>query len=188
MTNKPLSLIFSSLLAMSCISSFAAGDKTLVVYYSHSGITKAVAQKAAALAGADLFEIEPEIAYSDKDVDYRDPNSRASKEHADASSRPAIKKMPDNLAQYGTVLIGYPIWWGEAPRIIYTFSESVNLDGIAAAPFCTSGSSGIGNSAELLAEHASKNALWMSGKCFDGSSTQKDVQSWLDSIGIATKE
>ena len=120
--------------------------KTLVVYFSATGNTKAVAEKIAELTGADIYEIVPDEPYTADDLNYNVSDCRANREMNDASARPAIGSDSINVSGYDTVMIGYPIWWGTMPRIIHTFLESYDLSGKVILPFCTSGSSGISQS------------------------------------------
>ena len=124
--------------------------KTLVAYFSATGTTKAAAQKLADEFNADLYEIAPEVPYTDADLDWRDKNSRSTIEMKDKSSRPAIKDKCDNIADYDTVWIGFPVWWYTAPTIVNTFIEAHNLDGKVLNVFATSGGSGVEGSANDL--------------------------------------
>ncbi len=124
--------------------------KVLVAYFSATNNTEGVAQKLADGLGADLYEITPEQPYTDEDLDYGNSQSRSSVEMNDPSARPAISGSVENMEQYDVVLIGYPIWWGEAPRIMSTFIESYDFTGKTLAAFCTSASSGFGSSDSAL--------------------------------------
>ena len=124
--------------------------KTLVVYFSATGTTKAAAQKLAAEFNADLYEITPEVAYTDADLDWRDKNSRSTIEMKDKSSRPAIQGKCENIANYDTVWIGFPVWWYTAPTIVNTFIEAHDLSGKVLNVFATSGGSGVKGSAADL--------------------------------------
>lgn len=124
--------------------------KTLVAYFSATGVTKGAAEKLAEVTGGDLYEIQPEVPYTDADLDWQDKQSRSSVEMADLSSRPAIKGKVENLNDYDTVFIGFPVWWYTAPTIINTFIEANDLKGKTVIPFCTSGGSSIKKSAEDL--------------------------------------
>ena len=114
---------------------------TLVVYFSATGTTKGVAEKIAAITGADTYEIKAAQKYTDADLNWNDSNSRSTKEQNDSSVRPEIGSEAISLDGYTTIYIGYPIWWGEEPRIMDTFVESHSFDGITMIPFCTSSSS-----------------------------------------------
>ena len=154
----------------------------LVVFFSATGTTKAVGEKIAAITGADVYEIKPAEEYTSADLNWNDSKSRSTKEQNDASARPAIGSETISLAGYKTVYIGYPIWWGEEPRIMDTFVESYNFDGITMIPFCTSGSSGIGRSGKNLEKHAG-SGTWLEGKRFGAGATEQDVRSWIEGLG-----
>lgn len=132
---------------------------TLVAYFSATGTTKAAAEKLAQAVDADLHEIQPEQPYTDADLDWRNQQSRSSVEMKDKSSRPAIKNKVENMDQYTTVYIGYPIWWYIAPTIVNTFVEQYNLEGKTVIPFFTSGGSGAGETMKYLTPSAPK-ANW----------------------------
>lgn len=161
-----------------------AGDgKILVTYFSATNTTEGMAKTIADVLGADLYEIVPEDPYTDADLDYNDDNSRSTIEMNDSSARPAISGSVENWQQYDTVLIGYPIWWGEAPRILDTFAESYDFSGKTIVPFCTSGGSGIGSSAENL-EALTKGANWLSGERLDGDSSRDEIAAWINGLGL----
>jgi len=124
--------------------------KTLVAYFSATGTTKAAAQRLAKEMNADLFEITPEVPYTSADLDWRDKQSRSTKEMQDKASRPAIKGTCQNIADYDTVWIGFPVWWYTAPTIINTFIEAHDLGGKTLCVFATSGGSGVSGSAKDL--------------------------------------
>ena len=151
----------------------------LVVYFSATGNTKAIAEKIADGLGADIYEIVPEKPYTDADLNYNDDNSRSTKEMKDSSARPAISGTVKNFDQYDTVYLGYPIWWGEAPRILDTFVESYNFAGKTVIPFCTSASSGIGSSADTLKSLAS-GGNWMAGQRFNETESADTVMEWAN--------
>ena len=161
------------------------GSKVLVAYFSCTGNTAGVAGQIAAATGADLYEIVPAEPYTDADLDYGDNDSRTSKEQNDDSARPAISGGVENMEQYDTVFIGYPIWWGQAPKIIYTFVESYDLGGKTLVPFCTSASSGVGSSAENLHSSVSESANWLDGTRFSGGASESDIASWLGGLGLS---
>lgn len=158
-------------------------SKTLVVYFSATGNTKAVAEEIVWLTGANLYEIVPTAPYTDEDLNYNNDDCRANQEMNNASVRPAISGSVDNMDDYDVVFLGYPIWWGQAPRIISTFLESYDFDGKAIVPFCTSASSGIGSSATDLHDLA-PNADWLSGQRFSNSTNQSMVQDWVDGLEL----
>ena len=129
------------------------GD-ALVVYYSATGTTKNVAEKIARVMGADVYEITAAQPYTSADLNWNDRSSRSTREQNDPDARPELGSRPASLDQYETIYIGYPIWWGEAPRIVDTFVESEDFGDATVIPFCTSGGSGVGNSAKRLADLA----------------------------------
>ncbi len=159
----------------------ASGAKALVVVFSATGTTKGVAEKLAAITGAELYEIIPAEPYTSEDLNYGDKNSRATKEHNDKTVRPAIGSDRIDLTQYDTIYIGYPIWFGEEPRIMDAFAEQYDFSGKTVIPFCTSGSSGIGSSGRNLAECAG-TGTWLEGKRFSGSTTESDVSTWVEGL------
>ncbi len=159
----------------------APAEKVLVVYFSATGTTKGVAEKIAAVTDADLFEIVPVNGYTDGDLDWHDSKSRTTHEQNDKSARPEIAGEPVSLEGYTTVFVGFPIWWGEEPRIMDTFAESYNFDGLTVIPFCTSGSSGIGKSGQNLAELA-KSGTWLDGKRLPSNVSEEDLQAWIDGL------
>ncbi len=155
--------------------------KVLVVYFSATGTTKGVAEKIAKITNADIYEIKAAQEYSSADLDWNDSSSRSTKEQNDKSARPEIASEKLSLDGYTTIYIGYPIWWGEEPRIMDTFVESYNFDGITMIPFCTSSSSGIGRSGKNLEENA-KSGKWLDGERFGGNATEADIQSRIEAI------
>lgn len=159
------------------------GSKVLVVYFSATGTTEGVAEHIADGLNADIYEIIPEEPYTDADLNYNDNNSRSTIEMNDLSSRPAISGSVENMEQYDIVFIGYPIWWGEAPRILSTFVESYDFSGKTVVPFCTSGGSGVGSSASNL-EQLTSGAAWMEGHRLNGSDSQDTVMEWVNGLGL----
>lgn len=157
--------------------------KALVAYFSATGTTKGVAEHIANGLNADIYEIVPEEPYTDADLDYNDNNSRTTIEMNDPDARPVISGSVENLEQYDTVFIGYPIWWGEAPRIASTFMESYDFSGKTIVPFCTSGGSGIGSSASNL-ERLTSGATWLDGRRLNGSDSQDTVMEWVNSLDL----
>lgn len=157
------------------------GKDTLVVVFSATGTTKGVAEKIAAITDADFYEIIPAEPYSDADLNWNDRKSRTTIEQNDDSSRPAIGSETLSLEGYKTIYIGYPIWWAIEPRIMDTFVESYNFDGITMIPFCTSGSSGIGKSGKNLEKNAG-SGNWLDGARFKGNVSEADLQKWIDSL------
>ena len=155
--------------------------KTLVVVFSATGNTKAVAEMIVDITDADFYEIVPETLYTDEDLNWNDRSSRSSIEQNDASSRPVIGSEPVSLEGYDTIFIGYPIWWAIEPRIMDTFVESYDFGDITVIPFCTSGSSGIGNSGKNL-EALAGSGNWLPGKRFAANAKEDDVRAWIESI------
>ena len=160
-------------------------SKILVVYYSATGSTKAVAETIADTAGADLFEITPVDPYTSDDLNWTNDNSRVSVEHNDESKRdvPLTKTTPDNWADYDTVFIGYPIWWGIAAWPVNNFVKGNDFSGKTVIPFCTSASSGLGQSGDLLAEMAG-TGNWQDGERFSSSVSSSNVESWVNGLDL----
>lgn len=162
-------------------------SRALVVYFSATGNTQAVAEDLAAQTGADLYEIVPEEPYTDDDLNYSDRTTRATAEQNDPDARPAISGSIPNLDQYDTIYIGYPIWWGDMPRILYTFFDACDFSGKTVAPFYTSGSSGLSGTVDTI-EGLEPDALvtvGLSVKGADAFDTADDISQWLDEIGLA---
>lgn len=159
------------------------GNRVLVAYFSATNTTEGVAEYVAGVLETDLYEIIPEDPYTEADLNYNDNNSRSTIEMNDPSSRPAISGSVENMDQYDIVFIGYPIWWGEAPRIVSTFMETYDFSGKTMVPFCTSGSSGIGSSAANL-EQLTSGAEWLSGQRLNGSSSRSEIVEWVNSLGL----
>lgn len=151
--------------------------KSLVVYFSATGTTKKVAEKLAKVTKADLYRIRPAKPYTAADLNYNKDNSRSTKEMNNSHARPKMKGKKISLKKYKTIYLGYPIWWGEAPRIMDTFVESYNFKGKTIVPFCTSSSSDIGMSAKHLANLA-KSGTWMEGRRFDGDVSRSTLKNW----------
>ena len=158
-----------------------AGGKTLVVYFSATGTTKGVAETIASLENADLYEIEAAQPYTAADLNWNDKNSRTTLEQNDKSARPAIGSEPLSLNGYTKIYVGYPIWWGEEPRILDTFAESYDFSDITLIPFCTSGGSGIGRSGQNLAQIAG-SGNWLDGQRFAGGVSAAQLQTWIDTL------
>lgn len=192
-----LSLVVAFAMVLSAVNVSTVNAKKkkniVVLYFSATGTTKATAEKIQKKAKGTLIEIKAKDPYTDEDLDYGDSNSRVTKEHESADSpakstvRPeianlkAIKKAVKNA---DVVYIGYPIWWGEAPHIVYTLVENVSLKGKTVIPFSTSISSGLGDSAKHLKEQAviSKKTKWRKGRNFYDVPSQKTVNKWVDSL------
>ena len=159
------------------------GKKILIAYFSATNTTEGIANHLNEILDADLYEIVPETPYTSDDLNYNDRSSRSSQEMNDPDARPVISGSVANMEQYDVIFLGYPIWWGEAPRIINTFLESYDLSGKTIAPFCTSASSPLGSSARNLQGLAS-NVTWLEGQRFSGGASASDVQSWVDSLNL----
>ena len=153
--------------------------KTLVAYFSASGVTAKAATKIAKALGADLYEIRPEVPYTAKDLDWMNRNSRSSVEMNDLTSRPAIAQPVGNMTQYDTILVGFPIWWYVEPRIMDTFLESYDFSGKTMIPFATSGSSGIEKAEQSLQIHCPK-AVWKKGKLLNHTDPAKWAKDALN--------
>ena len=163
----------------------SSNSKILVVYYSATGSTKAVADTIADTTGADLFEITPVVPYTSDDLNWTNDNSRVSVEHNDESKRdvPLTKTTPDNWADYDTVFIGYPIWWGIAAWPVNNFVEGNDFTGKTVIPFCTSSSSGLGQSGDLLADMAG-TGNWQDGERFSSDASSSKVESWVNGLDL----
>lgn len=157
--------------------------KTLVVYFSATGNTERVAEVIADTTGGELFELEPVDPYTDEDLNYNDDNSRVSQEYADESLRNVelVADTVDNWQDVKRIYIGYPVWWGIAAWPVNTFVEANDFTGKTVIPFCTSASSGLGDSGELLAELAGTGD-WQEGMRFSSSVSDEDVAVWVESL------
>ena len=153
-------------------------NNVLVAYFSVTNNTEKLANYAKEYLQSDIFEIVPTQEYTSADIDYHS-DCRANREQKDDNARPEIKYAINGISQYDTIVLGYPIWWGQAPKILYTFVESYDLSNKTILPFCTSGSSPIGSSATNLAKSA-PNAKWLEGKRFSSSADKEEMGSWLD--------
>ncbi len=155
--------------------------KTLVAYFSASGITASVAKEVASAANADLYEIKPGVRYTSADLNWMDKKSRSSVEMINPASRPEIVKDLPDLSQYDTVIIGFPIWWYVAPTIINTFLESGDFSGKKIALFATSGGSGFGKTVQNLKPSVDASAQFVSEKLLNGA-TPADIKAWVDTL------
>lgn len=163
------------------------GADILVAYFSATGTTRPLAEYAAELLNADLYEIVPAEPYTAEDLDYGNSGSRTTREQNDPDARPAISGRVEDMGQYDTVLLGYPIWHGQAPRIISTFLESYDFAGKTIVPFCTSHSSGIGSSDDNLHPLA-PGARWMEGTRFAGDTTKEELEMWINDLGLTAAD
>lgn len=180
--------LFTSLIAVSMMicgfvsETYAASKDTLVVYFSATGNTRALASTVAAALGTDTFEIIPSKPYSADDLNYRDDNCRANAEQRDSALRPQIKDLNVDLKAYRTIVLAYPLWWAEEPRIIDTFIESFDFSGKTIVPVCTSGSSDIQKSVENIRKLIKGKPAVKDGKRFMPDSSKDEFKSWYDSI------
>ncbi|MDE6589240.1 MAG: S-layer homology domain-containing protein [Oscillospiraceae bacterium] len=158
----------------------AEGGRVLIAYFSATNNTEGIANHLNAILDADLYEITPETPYTSADLNYN-TDCRANREQNDPTARPAISGSVDNMEQYDVIFLGYPIWWGQAPKIISTFLESYDLSGKTIIPFCTSGSSPLGSSATNLHSLAPA-ATWLDGQRFSGSAPRSTVENWVNSL------
>ena len=156
-------------------------DRKLVAYFSASGVTARVAGRLAKALGADLFEIVPARPYTAADLDWTDKKSRSTVEMGDPASRPALADMPDGLAAYDTVFVGFPIWWYTAPTIIKTFLEAGDFTGKKIALFATSCGSGMGKTQRDL-EPCAPTAVWFGGDRLSASATADELAAWVETL------
>lgn len=155
--------------------------KVLVAVFSASGVTKRVGEKIAEISGGDFFEIVPEEKYTSADLNYMNSKSRSSLEMKDPSARPKVAGVVADMDAYDTVIIGFPIWWGVAPRIIETFLESYDFSGKTILPFCTSGGSGVGSSDTALHKNAPGDVKWGKGVKINRPN-EAEIEKWLDTV------
>ena len=158
-------------------------SKKLVAYFSASGVTAKVAETLAEAIGADIFEIEPKVPYTEVDLNWMDKKARSTIEMSDPASRPEIAAKRDNMKDYDTIFVGFPIWWYVAPTIINTFLESYDLTGKTIIPFATSGGSDIGKTNERLTPSC-KGAKLLNGKVFKHNVGHKELATWVDGLAI----
>lgn len=156
-------------------------SRKLVAYFSVSGTTAQVAEKLAEAIGADIFAIEPEVPYTEADLNWMDKKARSTVEMNDTNSRPAIADKRDNMAEYDVIFVGFPIWWYVAPTIINTFLESYDLSGKVIVPFATSGGSDMGQTNARLAPSC-KGAKLLEGKVFKRSASHKELANWAEQL------
>ena len=160
-----------------------SGANILVAYFSATGNTENVARHLQTVLNAELYEIVAEEPYTSEDLDYNNESCRANQEQQDPDARPAIAGTLENPEEYDVVFLGYPIWWGGAPKILYTFLESYDFGDATIVPFCTSGSSGIGSSADDLQAFA-ENATWLEGQRFSAGASEEEVASWVEGLDL----
>lgn len=158
-------------------------SKKLVVYFSASGVTEKLAKKLSQAIDADLYEIQPEQPYTTADLDWTNKSSRSTREMTDKSFRPAITGKVENMGQYDTVYVGFPIWWYVAPTIINTFLESYDMAGKIVVPFATSGGSGMGRTNSEL-EISCKGAKLKEGNRFNANVKEAELKAWADQNNV----
>ena len=156
-------------------------ENILVAVFSASGVTKRVGEEIARVAGADFYGIVPKEIYTSADLNWMNKKSRSSVEMNDPSARPEISGTVEDMASYDTVIIGFPIWWGIAPRIIETFLESYDFSGKTIIPFCTSGGSGVGKSDSALHKNVSADVKWAKGVQINRPN-ENEIRKWLDKV------
>ena len=192
---KKIMLIILGILVVGCCVVFAQnnnsgkisknkGDSTmetkvLVAYFSATGTTKKVAQNLAKATGGDLYEIKPVREYTNADLNWHDSNSRSSVEMNDPKSRPEIITGDLSIENYDTVYIGFPIWWGTAPKVVHTFLEKYDFSGKKIIIFATSGSSGLGNTANTLKQSISKTATIIEGDVLNSNPSIENLRQWV---------
>lgn len=157
-------------------------SKELVVYFSATGNTKEVAETLSEMKEAEIIEILPAEPYTDEDLNYNDSNSRTTVEQNDENSRPEIAE-EINLDEYSVIYVGYPNWWGDMPKILYTFFDTYDLSGKTIAPFCTSGGSGLSDTVETISE-LEPDATVTEGMHASAANAESDIQEWLNEIGL----
>jgi flavodoxin len=162
----------------------AAKGKILVAYFSATGNTRTLAENTAKALNADLYEIRPEVPYSKEDLNYNDESTRATVEQKNDSARPKLADKNAPIANYDTIVLAYPIWWGQAPRILDTFVESYDFTGKKLTAICTSGGSDIGTSADYLQKLTKGKAEWKAGKLFSPQAKAEDIKSWFNGLGL----
>lgn len=158
-------------------------SKTLVAYFSASGVTARLANTLAEAVEGDLYEIRPATPYTDADLNWNDKKSRSSVEMNDKAFRPEIAAPAADMGQYDIVLVGFPIWWYEAPRIVQAFLESYDFSGKTVVPFATSGGSGMGKTADIL-QKSCPAAKMLPGKKMSGNASVSELSAWVKSLGL----
>ena len=159
-------------------------SKTLVAYFSAEGNTKVLANTISDVVKGDIFEISPTEKYTSADLNWQDKSSRSSVEMQDKASRPTIADKVENMEQYDTVFVGFPIWWYEAPRIVQTFLESYDFSGKTVVTFATSGGSGMGKTDSILQKSCSASTKWVNGKVLRPHADSKTVENWINSLNL----
>ena len=159
-------------------------SKILVAYFSASGVTRKAAAEVAKAEQAELFEILPEVPYSAEDLDWTDKQSRSTLEMKDPSCRPPVVGQVENMAQYDVVFIGFPIWWGREPSVVDTFLDAHDFSGKTIVQFCTSGGSGIGETAKRIQEIVGASAAVKEGTRLGGTVSESDLAIWTSELGL----
>ena len=159
-------------------------SKILVAFFSATGITAKVAAELAKAENADCFEIKPEKPYTREDLDYKVKESRSNLEMADESCRPAINGHVENISDYDTIFVGFPIWWGREPSIIDTFLETYDLNGKKIIPFCTSGTTGVEKAVQHIKGIVGENVSVDAGKRLGTDGTEEEVKLWTELLGV----
>ena len=157
-------------------------SRKLVAWFSVSGVTAKVAREIAAVERADCFEIKPEAPYTREDLDYTNRQSRSTLEMSDLNCRPATIGCVENMAQYDMVFVGFPIWWGREPSVVDTFLTAYDFSGKLIVPFCTSGGSGIGSTAERIQSLVGNSARVEAGKRLGGEISEADLRIWTEGL------
>ena len=157
-------------------------SKNLVAYFSCTGTTKSLAENLAKAVDGDLFEIKPKEEYTSSDLNWMNKNSRSSQENADKNSRPEILNKVNNIEDYDTVFLGFPIWWYVAPKIINTFLESYDFSGKTIITFCTSGGSSMGKTLQELKLSCLNDTKWIDGKRFSRNTSVEELRNWIDNL------
>lgn len=162
-------------------------SKILVAYFSRTGNTAPLAEYTAEITGADIYEIVPEVPYTDDDIAYQVNDCRANLEQNDDTCRPAVSSTVIDMEDYDVVFIAFPIWWGKEPRIIDTFMDTYDFSGKTLIPFCTSGSSGIGTAESNLHAMTDETARWLDGARFAAGTSKNTMEEWINSLMLSVK-
>ena len=158
--------------------------KVLVAYFSASGVTAKTARELAAVENADLFEIAPEVPYTAADLDWRDKNSRSTVEMKDPDCRPPVKGAVEDMAKYDAVFVGFPIWWGREPSVVDTFLTGYSFAGKTIVPFCTSGGSGMGKTADRIRSLVGDGVTVDEGRRLGGELSAEDLRLWTEGLAL----
>ena len=159
-------------------------SKVLVAYFSVSGVTEKAAAELAKIEGADLFRIDPETPYTEADLDWRDKQSRSTLEMSDPDCRPAVAGRVENMDQYDVVFVGFPVWWGREPSVVDTFLDGYSFKGKKIIPFCTSGGSGIGKTAERIRSIVGGDVSVDNGKRLGGEISEDVLMLWTEGLSL----